>query len=380
MSTPETPLFVLLELLNARDFHGKAFPIAFHRPEGSPQLSVEEGVEYIRKFSSSGELTRLLQDHGAVVFRGFGHPSAETFSKLVIAAEEARGNKPFEQIGLAGKRLTKAPEVFSANEGPRTRRFYQHNEYARYTHFPGFIHFYATVTADEGGKSPIANILEIYERVKEELPEFVEELAKRGLTMRQVYPPAGHNRGNGNYFDWTQEYCFGQKILPEDDEPTRRRKEEEQARRLTPRFKWLDDGSLEVIQDVPAFRRINPDMVPYKQLHVGQRGSAIDQKATKPPFIGTDGLHLRRDPDFPKSFNLLLDLRPGYGDGTPIPEKWLNRVIEITRELEYVHTWEAGDLVFVHNHRTTHGRAPWVGERVVLVSMWDALPGTLSEY
>lgn len=47
-----------------------------------------------------------------------------------------------------------------------------------------------------GGESPIANSLEIYERVKEELPEFVEELAKRGLTMRQVYPPAGHNRGN----------------------------------------------------------------------------------------------------------------------------------------------------------------------------------------
>ncbi|KAK0456779.1 hypothetical protein EV421DRAFT_1754668 [Armillaria borealis] len=243
MSTPEVPLFVPLELPNARYFHGKAFP-------RSSQLSVEEGAK----------LTRLLQDHGAVVFRGFGHASAETFSKLVIAAEEARGNKPFEQIGLAGKRLTKAPEVFSANEGPRTRRFYQHNEYARYTHFPGFIHFYATVTADEGGESPIANSLEIYERVKEELPEFVEELAKRGLTMRQVYPPAGHNRGNGNYFDWTQEYCFGQKILPEDDEPTRRLKAEEQARRLTPHFKWLDDGSLEVIQDVPA---VPPDKPRY---------------------------------------------------------------------------------------------------------------------
>ncbi|KAG7450812.1 Clavaminate synthase-like protein [Guyanagaster necrorhizus] len=366
MSTPETSLFVPLELPDARNFHGKTFPIAFHRPEGSCQLSVEEGVEYIRKISGSGELTRLLQDHGAVVFRGFGHASADTFSKLIIAAEEARGNKPFEQIGLAGKRLTKAPEVFSANEGPRTRRFYQHNEYARYTHFPGFIHFYATVTADEGGESPIANSLEIYERVKEELPEFVQELAKRGLTMRQVYPPAGHNRGNGNYFDWTQEYCFGQKILPGDDEPTRRRKAEEQARRLTPRFKWLDDSSLEVIQDVPAFRRINPGGIPtwFNGL-AGQRGSAIDQKAIEPPFIGTDGLHY---------------LRPGYGDGTPIPEKWLDRVVEITRELEYVHTWEAGDLIFVNNHRTTHGRAPWVGERVVLVSMWDALPGTLSEY
>lgn len=217
-----------------------------------------------------------------------------------------------------------------------------------------------------GGESPIANSLEIYERVKEELPEFVQELAKRGLTMRQVYPPAGHNRGNGNYFDWTQEYCFGQKILPGDDEPTRRRKAEEQARRLTPRFKWLDDSSLEVIQDVPAFRRINPGGIPtwFNGL-AGQRGSAIDQKAIEPPFIGTDGLHY---------------LRPGYGDGTPIPEKWLDRVVEITRELEYVHTWEAGDLIFVNNHRTTHGRAPWVGERVVLVSMWDALPGTLSEY
>ncbi|KAK0207953.1 hypothetical protein DFS33DRAFT_1271332 [Desarmillaria ectypa] len=311
MSTPEAPLFVPRELPNAMDFHGKAFSIAFHRPEGNSQLSlsVEEGVEYIHKFSASGELTRLLRDHGAV-------------------------------IGLAGKRLTKAPEVFSANEGPRTRRFYQHNEVEK----------------------PIANSLEIYERAKKELPEFVEEFTKRGLTMRQVYPPAGNNRGNGNYFDRTQEHCFGQKILPEDDEPTQRRQVEERARRLTPRFKWLDDGSLEVIQDVPAFRRINPGGIPiwFNGL-AGQHRSAVDQKSNR--------TSLHRDGRV--ALTLISDLDTAM-EHQSLKNGW---TVEITRELEYVHTWEAGDLIFVHNHSATHRRAPWV-----LVSMWNALHGMLSEY
>ena len=118
-----------INIENARTWRGKAFPIGFQvKTAGDQTTSVEEGIQFLHDLSASGELTRLLQEHGAVLFRGFGSPSAETFSKLVNAAERGRGNTPYEQVGLAGKRSIQAPEVFTANEGPETQRFFLHNE------------------------------------------------------------------------------------------------------------------------------------------------------------------------------------------------------------------------------------------------------------
>lgn len=124
-----------LHLENARTWRGKAFPIGFQVKSAGDQttpVTVEDGVQYLQDLSASGELTRLLREHGAVLFRGFGSPSAETFSKLVNAAERARNNTPYEQVGLAGKRSIQAPEVFTANEGPETQRFFLHNEVSKH--------------------------------------------------------------------------------------------------------------------------------------------------------------------------------------------------------------------------------------------------------
>lgn len=113
-----------------RTYDGKVFPLVLAVPASDPTPNLEDAAVYLQTLGGSGELNKLLNDHGAVLFRGFGHASPETFSKLVRAAEEqgGRGSSPFEQIGLAGKRNSLAPEVFTANEGPPDRRFYQHNE------------------------------------------------------------------------------------------------------------------------------------------------------------------------------------------------------------------------------------------------------------
>jgi hypothetical protein len=90
--------------------------------------SVIEAAQVLGNLARTGEVTKLLNLHGAVLVRGVGSPSAETFSQLVCATEEARGLKEHEQIGLAGKRTPLAKAIWSANEGPCDRRFYQHNE------------------------------------------------------------------------------------------------------------------------------------------------------------------------------------------------------------------------------------------------------------
>ncbi|KAJ7117987.1 hypothetical protein C8R43DRAFT_901621 [Mycena crocata] len=361
-----------IHLENARTWRGKAFPVGFNfKPLDNETTTVEAGAEFLREFAASGKLTRLLQDHGAVLFRGFGSPSAQTFSTLVNAAERGRGNTPYEQVGLAGKRTIQAPEVFTANEGPETQRFFLHNEYARYTRFPGFIHFYCEIAPTVGGESPIGNSLEMFERIHAEIPEFVEEVQKRGLNMKQIYPAPYYNDGKlpskSNYFDYKGVDTFGKTLQSSDDEETTRSKVEEQVRRLTDDFRWLDNGDLEVVQHVTAVRRVLPSGEPnwFNGLS-GRHGTATFMKALEPPYKGTDGKF------YPPAT---------YSDGVEIPRKYLDRVLEISRECELTFAWESGDILFVDNYRTMHGRAPWSnGPRRILVSMWNGLKGTLGEY
>jgi alpha-ketoglutarate-dependent taurine dioxygenase len=60
-----------------------------------------------------------------------------------------------------------------------------------------------------------------------------------------------------------------------------------------------------------------------------------------------------------------------YGDETPIPREYLDKLIEVIDKEEIYLTLEEGDLLLVDNFQVSHGREPWEGDRLVLVSMWD---------
>lgn len=119
------------EVPGARTYFGHALPYGLQVKSNDTSSSappVAESAAALRALGESGRLQDLLEKHGAVLIRGAGNPSAETFSKLVGAAERGRGSYPHVQIGLAGKRSPLADNVWTANEGSPTTRFYQHNE------------------------------------------------------------------------------------------------------------------------------------------------------------------------------------------------------------------------------------------------------------
>jgi hypothetical protein len=68
------------------------------------------------------------------------------------------------------------------------------------------------------------------------------------------------------------------------------------------------------------------------------------------------------------------DTQQLFGDGTPIPEKYLAKLAEITDEIRVLHKWQRGDVLVYDNIIAQHGRQPWEGEqsdRVVLASLFD---------
>jgi alpha-ketoglutarate-dependent taurine dioxygenase len=66
-----------------------------------------------------------------------------------------------------------------------------------------------------------------------------------------------------------------------------------------------------------------------------------------------------------------IDLPCVYGDETPIPREYLDKLIEVIDREEIFLVLEPGDLLLVDNFTVSHGREPWQGDRRVLVSMWD---------
>ncbi|GJC80529.1 hypothetical protein ColLi_03367 [Colletotrichum liriopes] len=196
--------FETFEVPGARSYFGYALPygLQVRQNETSNAPPVAESAAALRALGESGKLQELLDQHGAVLIRGVGRPSAETFSKLVGAAEQGRGSRPHVQIGLAG------------------------------------------------GATPIANSANVFEKVQAEIPELVEEIRKRGLGMKMVFRAPG-DEAKVNQFNWAGEHSFGQELLPDDDDATTRQKVERQVKKLTSDFKWNDDGSLELTQHIP---------------------------------------------------------------------------------------------------------------------------------
>lgn len=96
-------LFDSFDIPGARKVHGNTFPLAFNITKASgEQPTVSEAASAIRDLSERGIVSDLLVKHGALLLRGPRDPSAKAFSTLVHAAEEGRGHKPFDQLGLAG--------------------------------------------------------------------------------------------------------------------------------------------------------------------------------------------------------------------------------------------------------------------------------------
>lgn len=68
---------------------------------------------------------------------------------------------------------------------------------------------------------------------------------------------------------------------------------------------------------------------------------------------------------------IVTDLPCVYGDETPIPRKYLDKLIDVIDKEEISLVLEEGDLLLVDNFQVSHGREPWEGDRQILVSMWD---------
>ncbi|RWA10557.1 hypothetical protein EKO27_g4546 [Xylaria grammica] len=327
---------------------GTAIPLALRPSRHSIEnINLDDVITTVKELQSQDKLlTKQLALHGTLLFRGLPIRSADDFSRFA----HAFGFKPHEIIGIVVDRPVLAPNVAPANKAPPDVLIHSHNESPQVPHAPEYIFFYGHKAPSKGGETPMSSSLELFRRVQDEIPEFVTTLTEKGILSRITYKKEVQYSGGS-----TLKEAFGKKIVDGDDLATRRSKIEAQIARYGrgthTTWEWLDnDEGIVVTHRLPAIRT---------------------QPGTKLPtlFTGLASLYTRK--------NTTEQL---YGDGTPIPEEYLKRLVAITEEIRVLHRWEQGDVLVYDNIISQHGRQPWEGEqtdRVVMASLFDGdeVPG-----
>lgn len=167
----------------------------------------------------------------------------------------------------------------------------------------------------------------VTERMVEEFPEVVEELEKKGL--KYTFTALSNDdtssmRGRG----W--EDAFG---------TSDRAEAERRAKALGMDMEWLPNGGVKTI------------LVPRNLTRVFE-----GRKGRKMWFNTIVGMHGKEISS------------ATMADGTEIPEKVVKRCEEIIEEESIQFKWEKGDVLFLDNLATLHGRRPSLPPRKVLVA------------
>ena len=269
--------------------------------------------------------------HGAILFRGFPLTRPEDFDRFIAAFDLP--NFPYEDSLSNAVRVIKTPRVFTANEAPPTVTIFLHHEMAQTPIYPSKLFFFCEQPAESGGATPLCRSDVLWDRLREECPEFARNCESKGLKYSNVMP-SQNDPTSGMGRSW-------QSTL----RASSREEAEQRLKSLGYSWAWLDDGCLRATTPVlPAVRTL-----------ADGRQSFFNQLIAA--FQGWKDE--RNDPSKAITF----------GDGTPLDRNAVNVATRLGEELSFDVPWQRGDVALVDNYVTMHGRRTFTGTRKVLASL-----------
>lgn len=303
------------------------FPLVFS-PD-SPGITTEECHGWIR--NNSARLTQRASEHGAILFRGFPVVTDVDFDRFV----EAFGltNFTYEDSLSNAVRTNRTERVFTANEAPAHVNICLHHEMAQTPVYPSRLFFFCEHAPEHGGATPLCRSDVLYNRMQKELPTFTSDCAEKGLLYSHVMP-AENDAGSGMGRSWQSTW-----------NADTREAAEARMSDLDYTWDWQDDGCLKVTTPIiPAVMELGDG-----------RSTFFNQLIAA--FHGWKDS--RNDPTRSITF----------GDGSPLSQSTMDRVIEMAEELTFDTPWQTGDVALVDNFVAMHGRRTFEGTRKVLASL-----------
>lgn len=280
------------------------------------------------------ELRRLLLRHGSLRLSGAGLTSTDQLAE--VAADLGGGALEYTERSTPRSRV--AGSVYTSTEYPADQRIPQHNESSYSARWPDHLFFLATRTPHTGGQTPVADS----RAVLAELPaDLVERFAALGIRYTRAY-----HEGIG--LSW-------QEAFQTDD----RSHVEEYCRAAGITWEW-DGDLLRTSQVRPALTQhpVTGETVWFNQAHLFHIGSL--------PAPTTEALlAVFPEQDLPRNAY--------FGDGTTIEADTLAEIHAAFDRTTLAPDWSTGDVLVVDNVLASHGRAPYEGDRTILVTMTSAV-------
>nr|XP_027095603.1 clavaminate synthase-like protein At3g21360 [Coffea arabica] len=312
--------FVVGKCQGEKLVHGETMPLVL-LPREASKNGFESLVEGLKKNKEWFE--QLIIKNSAVLLRGFDVKNAEEFNEVV----ELFGWEDMRYVGPA-PRTHVYKRIWTANEGPLSEFIYYHHEMVLIKESPSKVILFCEIPPPEGRQTPFVPSFRVTERMLEEFPEMVEEIEKKGL--KYTFTALSKNdtssmRGRG----W--EDAFG---------TSDRAEAEKRTKLLGMDVEWLPNGGVKTL--------LGPR--PLTRVFEGRK----ERRMWFNTMVGMYG----------KEHSSAM-----MADGTEIPENVVKRCEEIIEEESIQFKWEKGDILFLDNMATLHGRRPSLSPRRVLVTI-----------
>jgi len=289
---------------------------------------------------NAGILDGWLDRHGAVLFSGFATEAAtgpgglapDWFARVSAGLLQSP-LAPYQERSSPRREL--ASGVFTSTEQPPDQPILLHNENAYQRSLPTRLVFGCAVAARHGGATPLADC----RRVLALLPAtVVDRFRSVGVRYTRVF-------GTGVGLTWQEAFS----TTDRDDVDQYCAAEGIESR-------WCAGGVLRTVQVRPALTKHPRTGEEVWVNHVGLFGPYGTTPAVRAALLSSVG-----SDDLP--------LQVAYGDGQPIEAEVHDQVREAYAAATMTRRWQTGDLLVVDNLLVAHGREPYEGDRLLMVSM-----------
>lgn len=302
--------------------------------------------------SKKSELLAELRAYGAVLFRGFGIDSiaglrefSMVFTPELVPYLERRS--PRTELG---------DNIYTSTIHPADQHIHFHNTTSFSHRWPLKLWFSCIQPADWEGRTPIADIRTVLDRMNPKIRRRFEDVG--------VMYVSNYYEGMG--LSW-------QTTFQTED----RSDVESYCRSHNIHFEWIGGEQLRTKQVRHAIA-IHP--------HTGERAwfnQAHHFHVTSlEPDVTRTLIATYREEDLPRNSY--------YGDGSRIEPETLDHIAECYESAKTDFLWEKGDVIMLDNMLVAHARTPYRGERLIALALGEmyeasyhgggvAQPGSLAD-
>lgn len=325
-------------LLNKKDinyYFGENIEVTYLDPIGEEYLVLKPKkkislVDWVR--DNQELLEQAITYKKGVLLRGFTISSISQFNKTVRIVSPSL----LDYMYCSTPRTRLGGQIYTATEYPKNKTIPLHNENSYSLSWPNKIFFFSVITTSQGGETPIASSVNVYNKLDVNIKEKFDKL--KVMYVRNYYPDID--------LPW-------QEVFQTEDP----KQVEEYCRKQHITCDWAKGTAVlktkQVCQASVSHLRTG-EKAWFNQAHLFHITALdIQTKGVMLDKFGVEGV--------PRN--------TFYGNGEEISFEVLEHIREVYNAAKITFSWQNGDVMMLDNVLTAHSRNPFQGQRKVVVAM-----------